>query len=145
MRWCMNIATGSSSAIHRTSTGTRAFLQSARSANGVRLYFNRGKGLPDPEKLLQGVRPGALDSRGGRVHTRSSGGRAPNRARPSLAIACRLRAPAAGRWSFVRHRPSSVGGVAPPRHSMQRMRASPSEHFQVEHPRRLALTADAER
>ena len=23
-------------------------------ANGVRLYFNRGKGLPDPEKLLQG-------------------------------------------------------------------------------------------
>jgi hypothetical protein len=22
--------------------------------NGVRLYFNRGKGLPDPEKLLQG-------------------------------------------------------------------------------------------
>lgn len=24
------------------------------SANGVRLYFNRGKGLPDPEKLLQG-------------------------------------------------------------------------------------------
>ena len=24
------------------------------SADGVRLYFNRGKGLPDPEKLLQG-------------------------------------------------------------------------------------------
>ena len=24
------------------------------SANGVRLYFNQGKGLPDPEKLLQG-------------------------------------------------------------------------------------------
>jgi hypothetical protein len=24
------------------------------SANGVRLYFNFGKGLPDPEKLLQG-------------------------------------------------------------------------------------------
>jgi hypothetical protein len=24
------------------------------SANGVRLYFNRGKGLPDPEKLLRG-------------------------------------------------------------------------------------------
>ena len=24
------------------------------SANGVRLYFNRGKGLPDPAKLLQG-------------------------------------------------------------------------------------------
>ncbi len=23
-------------------------------ANGVRLYLNRGKGLPDPEKLLQG-------------------------------------------------------------------------------------------
>ena len=23
-------------------------------ADGVRLYFNRGKGLPDPEKLLQG-------------------------------------------------------------------------------------------
>ena len=29
MRWCMNIATGSSSAIHRTSAGTRAFLPSA--------------------------------------------------------------------------------------------------------------------
>ena len=25
------------------------------SANGVRLYFNRGKGLPDPERLLQGA------------------------------------------------------------------------------------------
>ena len=24
------------------------------SADGLRLYFNRGKGLPDPEKLLQG-------------------------------------------------------------------------------------------
>lgn len=24
------------------------------STEGVRLYFNRGKGLPDPEKLLQG-------------------------------------------------------------------------------------------
>lgn len=24
-------------------------------ANGVRLYFNHGKGLPDPEKLLQGA------------------------------------------------------------------------------------------
>jgi hypothetical protein len=24
-------------------------------ANGVRLYLNRGKGLPDPEKLLQGA------------------------------------------------------------------------------------------
>jgi hypothetical protein len=24
------------------------------SANGVKLYFNRGKGLPDPEKWLQG-------------------------------------------------------------------------------------------
>src|SRR4029453_11746873 len=24
------------------------------SANGVRLYFNRGKGLPDPEKLMRG-------------------------------------------------------------------------------------------
>ena len=24
------------------------------SANGVKLYFNRGKGLPDPEKLLRG-------------------------------------------------------------------------------------------
>src|SRR5438093_13134740 len=24
------------------------------SADGVRLYFNRGKGLPDPEKLLRG-------------------------------------------------------------------------------------------
>jgi hypothetical protein len=23
-------------------------------ANGIRLYFNQGKGLPDPEKLLQG-------------------------------------------------------------------------------------------
>src|SRR6187549_3287933 len=25
------------------------------SADGVRLYFNRGKGLPDPEKLLRGA------------------------------------------------------------------------------------------
>jgi hypothetical protein len=32
-----------------------------------------------------------------------------------------------------------------PNHSMQRMRASRSDHFQVEHRRRLALTADAGR
>lgn len=31
----------------------RAFSPSAR-ADGVRLYFNQGKELPDPEKLLQG-------------------------------------------------------------------------------------------
>ena len=29
-------------------------MQSARSADGVKLYFNRGKELPDPAKLLQG-------------------------------------------------------------------------------------------
>ena len=50
----MNIATASSSAIRRASAGMRAFLPSAGGADGVRLYFNRGKGLPDPEKLLQG-------------------------------------------------------------------------------------------
>ena len=34
--------------------GYEGVLAIRASANGVRLYFNRGKGLPDPAKLLQG-------------------------------------------------------------------------------------------
>jgi hypothetical protein len=34
--------------------GYEGVLAIRTSANGVRLYFNRGKGLPDPEKLLRG-------------------------------------------------------------------------------------------
>ncbi len=34
--------------------GYEGVLALRASADGVRLYFNRGKGLPDPEKLLQG-------------------------------------------------------------------------------------------
>ncbi len=34
--------------------------------------------------------------------------------RPLLSIPCRSRPPAAGRWSFVRHRPSSVRSLARP-------------------------------
>ena len=34
--------------------GYEGVLALRASANGVRLYFNRGKGLPDPDKLLQG-------------------------------------------------------------------------------------------
>jgi hypothetical protein len=34
--------------------GVLAIRASAESAGGVRLYFNRGKRLPDPEKLLRG-------------------------------------------------------------------------------------------
>ena len=45
------------------------------SADGVKLYFNHGKGLPDPEKLLQGSAQARWIRRGGRVHPRSSGGR----------------------------------------------------------------------
>ena len=50
----MNIPTSSSSAIHRTSASTKAFFAIRARADAVRLYFNRGKGLPDPEKLLRG-------------------------------------------------------------------------------------------
>jgi hypothetical protein len=35
--------------------GYEGVLAVRASANGVRLYINRGKGLPDPEKLLQGT------------------------------------------------------------------------------------------
>ena len=49
------------------------------SAGGIELYFNRGKELPDPEKLLRGPQIGALDSPGRRVHARSSGGCGPDR------------------------------------------------------------------
>jgi len=35
--------------------GYEGVLAIRASANGVRLYFNRGKGLPDPETLLQGA------------------------------------------------------------------------------------------
>jgi len=35
--------------------GYEGVLALRASANGVRLYFNRGKGLPDPEKLLRGA------------------------------------------------------------------------------------------
>jgi len=34
--------------------GYEGVLAICASANGVKLYFNRGKELPDPEKLLQG-------------------------------------------------------------------------------------------
>ena len=34
--------------------GYEGVLAVRASADGVRLYFNRGKGLPDPEKLLRG-------------------------------------------------------------------------------------------
>jgi len=34
-----------------------AFLQSARARTAVKLYFNQGKGLPDPDRLLHGFRP----------------------------------------------------------------------------------------
>ena len=34
--------------------GYEGVLAIRASANGVKLYFNRGKELPDPEKLLQG-------------------------------------------------------------------------------------------
>ena len=34
--------------------GYEGVLAIRASADGVRLYFNRGKGLPDPEKLLRG-------------------------------------------------------------------------------------------
>ena len=34
--------------------GYEGVLAIRASADGVRLYFNHGKGLPDPEKLLQG-------------------------------------------------------------------------------------------
>ena len=34
--------------------GYEGILAIRASADGVRLYFNRGKGLPDPEKLLRG-------------------------------------------------------------------------------------------
>jgi hypothetical protein len=35
--------------------GYEGVLAIRASANGVKLYFNRGKELPDPEKLLQGA------------------------------------------------------------------------------------------
>ena len=81
------------------------------SADGVRLYFNRGKGLPDPEKLLQGS--------GGQTRWIHVEG-ASTLARPAVASlideaiarnGVPFAPPAGGRWSIVRHR--SVGGVAP--------------------------------
>ena len=41
--------------------GYEGVLAIRASADGVKLYFNRGKELPDPEKLLQGSSPDALD------------------------------------------------------------------------------------
>jgi hypothetical protein len=42
--------------------GYEGVLAIRASANGVKLFFNQGKELPDPAKLLQGVRPAdALD------------------------------------------------------------------------------------
>jgi len=63
------------------------------SADGVRLYFNRGKGLPDPEKLLQGS--------GGQ--TRSVGRRCSGRGVRRVAA----RATARGRTPHRRGRPRS--------------------------------------
>ena len=39
---------------HFAERGYEGVLAIRASANGVRLYFNRGKGLPDPAKLLRG-------------------------------------------------------------------------------------------
>lgn len=80
------------------------------SADAVKLYFNRGKELSDPSKLLKGS---GKQTRSIDVESAST------LARP--AVAClideaiaRNHVPAADRWSFVRRRPRSVGGVAPP-------------------------------
>ena len=82
--------------------GYEGVLAIRASADGVKLYFNRGKGLPDPEKLLQGSgKPDALDSPGGRVHTRSSGGREPDRrGHRSQSRAVRAHRPRVGGHSF---------------------------------------------
>ena len=67
----------------------------------MKLYFNQGKELPDPEKLLQGSGQTRWIARGGRVHTRSSGGRAPDRrGHRSQSRAVRARRPRVGGHSF---------------------------------------------
>jgi hypothetical protein len=81
------------------------------SATGVKLYFNRGKELPDPEKLLQG-----LGNQARWIHLED----ASTVARPAVALLMDEAiagnrgsfAPSGrGQWSFVRDRASSVGGL----------------------------------
>ena len=49
----MRFAPGSLSAFHPAGTGYEGVLAIRGDADGVKLYFNRGKELPNPEKLLQ--------------------------------------------------------------------------------------------
>jgi hypothetical protein len=75
----------------------------------IRLYVNRGKELPDPAKLLQGSgnQARSIHLEGASTLARAEVVRLIDEAivrnRVPFALA------AAGRWSFVRHRPSSVG------------------------------------
>ena len=50
----MNIATGFVISYSPSEHGYEGVLAIRADADGVKLYFNRGKELPDPEKLLQG-------------------------------------------------------------------------------------------
>ena len=50
----MNIATCFVISYSPNERGYEGVFAIRASADGVRLYFNRGKGLPDPEKLLRG-------------------------------------------------------------------------------------------
>jgi hypothetical protein len=95
MRWYMNIPASSSSAIHRPSAGTRAFLQSARARAALSctsivarncLILRSCCGEPPNRRA------------GGRVHTRSAGGRASNRRghRSQSRAVCKRRSRAGG-------------------------------------------------
>ena len=59
--------------------GYEGVLAIRASADAVKLYFNQGKDSAGSCEIVAGIEPDALDSPGGRVHTRSSGGRAPDR------------------------------------------------------------------
>lgn len=94
--------------------GYEGVLAIRASEDGVRLYFNRGKELPDPANCCRG-RPAWCAGFLWRARPRSL--RRQSRAlstRPSPAIPCHVRPPAADRWSFVRLPPTSLGGVALP-------------------------------
>ena len=70
-------------------------------ANGVKLYFNRGKDLPDPAKLLQGSgQTRSIDLEGASKLARPAVARPPPIGLPALLDWRRTRQPAAGSYAI---------------------------------------------
>ena len=98
----MNIATCFVISYSPNEHGYEGVLAIRGSANGVKLYFNRGKELPDPAKLLQGSgnQTRWIDVEGASTLARPAGRAPDRRGHRSQSRAVRARRPRVGGHSF---------------------------------------------